>query len=63
MNIQQADSVMSSVSDLVNPAYKPKYYKALYRLGPDRFLALADRARTGKFPQHLFRHLIDEATK
>jgi hypothetical protein len=60
---KQADTVMDSVADLVTPAYKPKYYKALYQIGPGKFVHLADRARTGKYPSHLFRHLIDEACK
>lgn len=61
LSVGAADTLMNSVSDLVSPAYKPKYYKAMYRLGGQRFYDLAERARGGKYPPHLFRYLIDNA--
>lgn len=61
IGLEDADKVMDSVADLLQPTdpYRPKYFKALYRMGPALFLELADRARKGKYPQHLFRRLID----
>lgn len=59
LTVKQADSIMDSVNDLVTSAYRPKYFKALYRLGAVAFLNFADRARQGRYPQHLFRYLID----
>jgi hypothetical protein len=61
LTVKQADTVMESVADLVSPDYKPKYFKALYRIGAAEFVRLADRARGGKYPPYLFRYLIDEA--
>ncbi len=53
--------VMGSIVDLVplDSAYRPKYFAALYRMGPTSFVELADRARKGKFPPYLFGRLID----
>jgi hypothetical protein len=65
LEIEQADSVMFSIRDLVpvNSEYRPKYYAALYRMGAEAFWQLAERARKGKFPPHLFRRLIDGPKK
>lgn len=61
ITLETADKVMDSIADLVplDSAYRPKYYAALYRMGPALFTQHADRARKGRFPQHLFRRLID----
>lgn len=61
ISISQADQVMDSITDLVpaDSQYRPKYFAALYRMGPVLFMQLADRARKGRSPQHLFRVLID----
>lgn len=63
MTTDEADKVMASVSDLVVDNYRPKFFKALYKIGPNIFLDKAQRARKGRLPQHLFRYLIDEATR
>lgn len=65
INIQEADRVMESIVDLVpqDSNYRPKYYAALYRMGPALFVELADRARKGRSPQHLFRVLVDGRRK
>jgi hypothetical protein len=61
VSLEQADTLMYSIRDLVpvDSDYRPKYFAALYRMGPARFWQLAERARKGKFPPHLFRRLID----
>lgn len=61
LSLEQADTVMYSIRDLVpiDSDYRPKYFAALYRIGPEKFYELAERARKGKLPPHLFRRLID----
>jgi hypothetical protein len=41
-----ADAILNTVFDLIDdPAYKPFFYKQLYRVGATQFLAAADHAR------------------
>lgn len=59
----QADLVMASCMDLVDdPKYLPFFYKRLYAIGPDQFLALADEARKRGFKKgRMFVNSIKEA--
>lgn len=52
------DKVFSAVPDLTNQQFKAWYCKAIYRLGPHRFLELASQARKGKQPARLFSALL-----
>jgi hypothetical protein len=57
--IPEADDLIAKVSDLIaDHKYDPFYYKHLYRLGPGKFLELAERARGGKNPAGLFSKLL-----
>lgn len=58
----KADKVVENVRDLIDdPNYRPFFYKHLYRLGPAKFVALAERARKGKSPGRLFVTLLRTA--
>lgn len=58
---EDADYILDLYKHLYTPAYRPKYFWALQRIGADQFISLATRAEGGKQPQHLFRYLIDKA--
>lgn len=57
------DATYSLTKDLANETFRPWYCRAIYRLGPDKYLGLADRARKGVNPPLLFSRLIKDSTK
>jgi hypothetical protein len=58
LTVGEVDKVFSAVGDLTNQQFKAWYCKAIYRLGPHRFLELASQARKGKQPARLFSALL-----
>lgn len=56
--------VLSSISDLIpNPDFTPWYAKHLRKLGNDRFMELANKARAGSNTPHvLFKWMIENNT-
>ena len=57
------DNIIGSVSDLIDdPKYKPFFYKHLYRIGPVRFIEIAEEARKiGVYKGKCFTKLIKKA--
>jgi hypothetical protein len=58
LTVGEVDKVFSAVPDLTNQQFKAWYCKAIYQLGPHRFLELASQARKGKQPALLFSALL-----
>lgn len=54
----EVDKLLEAVPDLTNADFRAWYCKAIYQLGCQEFLDLADQARTGKNPPRLFSALL-----
>ncbi len=62
---RNAETIMGSVADLIDdPKYRPWFFSCLYKLGPQRFLDIAEAARkTGLEKGRFFTKLLRDASK
>lgn len=56
---KEADKAMQEVEDLIDdPTFKPFFFKALYRIGVDKFFKAATEARKADQPGRKFASLL-----
>ena len=60
-NSKRVDNALWKTNDLIEPEYKPWFAKQAIRLGADKYLGIADDARSGKQPKRLFVWLLNRA--
>jgi hypothetical protein len=54
----EVNKLLDAVPDLTNPTFRAWYCKAIYAMGCQAFLDLADEARKGRQPTKLFSSLL-----